>query len=130
MAQKFYLIISTANPENNFLGLTDLNLRYFKRKKFRAPTSEEFFKIWKKFLNIKDFCNIFAIIVHQGSGSFSGLRLGATVANGIKIAYPKIKLYKIKTKNLNEFTKKINNKKFQPVPCFIKPEYPQSKSII
>jgi len=129
MAGKIILIISTSFPEANFLGLADSNFNFIKKKKFRAQTSDNFFYVWRKFIKRSDFEKISGIIVHQGSGSFSGLRLSAIIGNTLKIAYPSIKLFEIRANTLEEFLKKAERGEAKVVFNFIKPSYPKPPSI-
>ncbi|MCD6194872.1 hypothetical protein J7K05_01560 [bacterium] len=126
MAEK-YLIISTSDPDNNFLGIWEK--RWLKRKKFKASQSERFFEVWKEFISNKDILQLSGVVVHQGAGSFSGLRLSSVVANALKIVFPALKLNQIIAKGVEDFVELAEREKWKRVENFILPKYPSPPKI-
>ena len=90
--------------EDDKLGLRinkEFFIHDFKKKKFN---NEQLILEILKFLeshNTKLDKN-FSIIVNQGPGSFSGLRISLAIAKGLKIS-KNIKLFGYKDKNLKQF---------------------------
>ena len=130
MAQKIkYLAVVTGEAENNFLGFLDAEMNFLRKIKFKAQTSEEFFAKWRQKVKLCTLAKLSGIIVHQGAGTYSGLRLSSVVANSIKIAYPQIKLFSIRAENLKNFLDLIESKKWGKAEKFILPQYPALPSI-
>ncbi|MDD3773691.1 MAG: hypothetical protein PHW50_00155 [Patescibacteria group bacterium] len=131
MATKLILIISTLDRDHNFLGLFDQGLNIWKKQlEFSACGSEEFFPIFKKFVSQKQLLNLKAVVIEQGCGSFSGLRLEAAIANSLKIKNNNLQLFSVKADNIQDLkTKIIKNKDLISVVDFIFPEYPGQASI-
>jgi tRNA A37 threonylcarbamoyladenosine modification protein TsaB len=129
--EKLILVISTIDREHNFLGLFDsVKKNWVFEEEFLAATAEEFFPIFKKLIKQAVLEKIMVVIVNQTDGSFSGLRLQSAIANSLKIANPKLKLYSIEAKNIadlkNKIVKNINLKKEKG---FVFPRYQKPASI-
>ena len=100
---KNFLIISFIG-DNDKLGLR-INKEFFihsfenKKDKKKELVSEilKFLKSHKVILNEK-----FTVIVNQGPGSFSGIRISMSVAKGLKIS-KKVSLFGFKSKDLKVF---------------------------
>ena len=100
---KNFLIISFIG-DNDKLGLR-INKEFFihsfenKKDKKKELVSEilKFLKSHKVILNEK-----FTVIVNQGPGSFSGIRISMSVAKGLKIS-KKVTLFGFKSKDLKVF---------------------------
>jgi len=69
------------------------------------------------------------VVVHQGAGSFSGLRLTSVVANALKIVFPTLKLNQIITKKVGDFIKLVEKEEWKKVENFILPKYPSPPKI-
>ena len=101
-----FLIISCIGKDDK-LGLR-INKEFFVKKYEKKEISREllvfnihnFLKSHNVILDDK-----FSIIVNQGPGSFSGIRISLDVAKGLVIA-KKIRLYGYKNKDLMEFNLK------------------------
>ena len=101
-----FLIISCIGKDDK-LGLR-INKEFFVYKYEKKEISREslvfyiqnFLKSHKVILDEK-----FSIIVNQGPGSFSGIRISLAIAKGLVIA-KKIRLYGYKSKDLVEFDQK------------------------
>ena len=120
-----FLIISCIGKDDK-LGLR-INKEFFVYKYEKKKTSREslvfniqnFLKSHKVILDEK-----FSIIVNQGPGSFSGIRISLAIAKGLVIA-KKIRLYGYKDEDLLEFNLKnieelmkkklIENKLIKPI---------------
>lgn len=125
---KVLLVISASFPEENFLGLRE-NSNWKWKKKFSAPRSEDFFAVWRQKVPLSLVEKLSGVVVHQGAGSFSGLRLSATVANALRLAFPKLKLFVAEGKTLKDFLRQVEQGKFRSEKKFIMPRYPQPPSI-
>ncbi len=124
---KLYLILSAADPENNFIGLWQG--KWIKHYRFKARTSEGFFKVWARLIDRRNIRCLEGVVVHQGSGSFSGLRLVATIANAIKIVLPKVQLFVVESSDLDSFLKAVEAERWDKVRGFVEPLYPAPPSI-
>ncbi len=104
MINNFLIIKSIGN--NDKLGLR-INKEFFIQDfKKQINHNEQLVLKIKKFL---EFHNVilsenFSIIVNQGPGSFSGIRISLAIAKGLKIS-KKIQLFGYKDKDLKEFDK-------------------------
>ena len=102
MINNFLIINSIGN--NDKLGLR-INKEFFIHDfKKQINHNEQLVLKIKKFL---EFHNVilsenFSIIVNQGPGSFSGIRISLAIAKGLKIS-KKIQLFGYKDKDLMEF---------------------------
>lgn len=86
--------------------------------------NSEILKLLKK--HQSQFCDLTAIGIFTGTGSFTGLRIGTTVANTIAYSY-KIPIVSTQTKNwLEEITKKIKQDEDQKI---ITPQYSSEPNI-
>ena len=100
MINNFLIIKSIGN--NDKLGLR-INKEFFIHD-FEINQNEQLVLKIKKFLefhNVKLSEN-FSIIVNQGPGSFSGIRVSLAIAKGLKIS-KKIQLFGYKDTDLKEF---------------------------
>ena len=104
MINNFLIIKSIGN--NDKLGLR-INKEFFIHDfKKQINHNEQLVLKIKKFL---EFHNVilsenFSIIVNQGPGSFSGIRISLAIAKGLQIS-KKIRLFGYKDKDLKEFDK-------------------------
>ena len=100
MINNFLIIKSIGN--NDKLGLR-INKEFFIHD-FEINQNEQLVLKIKKFLEFHDvkLDKNFSIIVNQGPGSFSGLRISLAIAKGLKIS-KKIQLFGYKDKDLMEF---------------------------
>ena len=102
MINNFLIIKSIGN--NDKLGLR-INKEFFIHDfKKKINHNEQLVLKIKKFL---EFHNVilsenFSIIVNQGPGSFSGIRISLAIAKGLKIS-KKIQLFGYKDEDLEEF---------------------------
>ena len=100
---KNFLIINCIG-ENDRLGLR-INKEFFihnfeKNKKNNDNLLSEIYNFLKKHNVILD--KNFSVLVNQGPGSFSGIRIALAVAKGLEIS-KKIKLYGFKSNDLRVF---------------------------
>ena len=100
---KNFLIINFIG-ENDRLGLR-INKEFFihnfeKNKKNNDNLLSEIYNFLKKHNVILD--KNFSVLVNQGPGSFSGIRIALAVAKGLEIS-KKIKLYGFKSNDLRVF---------------------------
>ena len=100
---KNFLIINCIG-ENDRLGLR-INKEFFihnfeKNKKNNDNLLSEIYTFLKKHNVILD--KNFSVLVNQGPGSFSGIRIALAVAKGLEIS-KKIKLYGFKSNDLRVF---------------------------
>lgn len=124
---KAYLAISTSDPDKNFLGVW--RGYWSKHKIFKASCSESFFMVWRKFISREELSQLKGVVVHQGAGSYSGLRLSAVVANALKIAFPKLELGQVITQEPSEFIKLVEKKRWKREKNFVLPQYPSPPKI-
>ncbi len=101
-----FLIIKCIG-DNDKLGLR-INKEFFVHNFEQQKNNYE--QLVLKIIKFLEFHNVkldenFSIIVNQGPGSFSGLRISLAVAKGLKIS-KKIQLYGYKDRDLREFDKK------------------------
>ena len=102
MINNFLIIKSIGN--NDKLGLR-INKEFFIHDfKKQINHNEQLVLKIKKFLELHNviLSENFSIIVNQGPGSFSGIRISLAIAKGLKIS-KKIQLYGYKDKDLKEF---------------------------
>ena len=105
MITDFLIINCTGN--NDKLGLRinkDFFIYDFTNKK---NNNDNLVSVIKKFLdshNVK-LDNNFSVIVNQGPGSFSGLRISLAVAKGLEIS-KKVRLFGYKNTDLKQFNQK------------------------
>ena len=100
---KNFLIINFIG-ENDRLGLR-INKEFFihnfeKNKKNNDNLLSEIYNFLKKHNVILD--KNFSVLVNQGPGSFSGIRIALAVAKGLEVS-KKIKLYGFKSNDLRVF---------------------------
>ena len=103
---KNFLIISFIGKDDK-LGLR-INKDFFIKNFHKKKTSNE--KLVKEILDFIDGHNIkldekFSVIVNQGPGSFSGIRISLAVAKGLEIS-KKVNLYGYIDNNLKVFDQK------------------------
>ena len=103
---KNFLIISFIGKDDK-LGLR-INKDFFIKNFHKKKTSNE--KLVREILDFIDSHNVnldetFSVIVNQGPGSFSGIRISLAVAKGLEIS-KKIKLYGYIDNNLEVFDQK------------------------
>ena len=99
---KNFLIISCIGKDDK-LGLRinkDFFIENFKNKKNNDYLTTQIMK----FLNSHDvkLDEDFSVIVNQGPGSFSGIRISLAIAKGLEISKG-VKLYGFKNENLKQF---------------------------
>ena len=99
---KNFLIINCIGKDDK-LGLRinkDFFIENFKNKK----NNDNLITQILKFLNFHDakLDEDFSVIVNQGPGSFSGIRISLAIAKGLEISKG-IKLYGFKNENLKQF---------------------------
>ena len=90
--------------ENDKLGLRinkEFFIQHFENQKINNEQLVSEIIKFLEFHNVKLDKN-FSIIVNQGPGSFSGLRISLAIAKGLKIS-KNIKLFGYKDKNLKQF---------------------------
>ena len=111
---KNFLIINCIGKDDK-LGLKinkDFFIHYIENKKNGEKIVSEILKFLNDH-NVKLDQN-FSVIVNQGPGSFSGIRISLAVAKGLEIS-KKIKLFGYKNEDLQEFNQvnieKLFNKK-------------------
>ena len=103
---KNFLIISFIGKDDK-LGLR-INKDFFIKNFHKKKTSNE--KLVREILDFIDSHNVnldetFSVIVNQGPGSFSGIRISLAVAKGLEIS-KKVKLYGYIDNNLKVFDQK------------------------
>ena len=103
---KNFLIISFIGKDDK-LGLR-INKDFFIKNFHKKKTSNE--KLVREILDFIDGHNIkldekFSVIVNQGPGSFSGIRISLAVAKGLEIS-KKVNLYGYIDNNLKVFDQK------------------------
>ena len=103
---KNFLIISFIGKDDK-LGLR-INKDFFIKNFHKKKTSNE--KLVREILDFIDSHNVnldetFSVIVNQGPGSFSGIRISLAVAQGLEIS-KKVKLYGYIDNNLEVFDQK------------------------
>ena len=103
---KNFLIISFIGRDDK-LGLR-INKDFFIKNFHKKKTSNE--KLVREILDFIDSHNVnldetFSVIVNQGPGSFSGIRISLAVAKGLEIS-KKVKLYGYIDSNLKVFDQK------------------------
>ena len=103
---KNFLIISFIGKDDK-LGLR-INKDFFIKNFHKKKTSNE--KLVREILDFIDSHNVnldetFSVIVNQGPGSFSGIRVSLAVAKGLEIS-KKVKLYGYIDNNLEVFDQK------------------------
>ena len=103
---KNFLIISFIGKDDK-LGLR-INKDFFIKNFHKKKTSNE--KLVREILDFIDSHNVnldetFSVIVNQGPGSFSGIRISLAVAKGLEIS-KKVKLYGYIDNNLDVFDQK------------------------
>ena len=103
---KNFLIISFIGRDDK-LGLR-INKDFFIKNFHKKKTSNE--KLVREILDFIDSHNVnldetFSVIVNQGPGSFSGIRISLAVAKGLEIS-KKVKLYGYIDNNLEVFDQK------------------------
>ena len=103
---KNFLIISFIGKDDK-LGLR-INKDFFIKNFHKKKTSNE--KLVREILDFIDSHNVnldetFSVIVNQGPGSFSGIRISLAVAKGLEIS-KKVKLYGYIDSNLKVFDQK------------------------
>ena len=103
---KNFLIISFIGKDDK-LGLR-INKDFFIKNFHKKKTSNE--KLVREILDFIDSHNVnldetFSVIVNQGPGSFSGIRISLAVAKGLEIS-KKVKLYGYIDNNLEVFDQK------------------------
>ena len=101
---KNFLIISCIGM-NDRLGLR-INKDFFIHNLNKENNNEQLVSEIANFLNVHSaqLDERFSVIVNQGPGSFSGIRVSLAVAKGLKIA-KKIKLYGFNNRDLRVFNK-------------------------
>ena len=122
---KDFLIINFTG-KNNILGL-NINNKFFKKKILNKENSNEF--LVNNIVNFLKENNInldknISILINQGPGSFSSIRVSLAVAKGINITFGS-KLYGYKNSQLGEFNlenieillkkKSLENKLIKPI---------------
>ena len=103
---KNFLIIGFIGKDDK-LGLR-INKDFFIKNFHKKKTSNE--KLVREILNFINSHNVkldetFSVIVNQGPGSFSGIRISLAVAKGLEIS-KKVKLYGYIDNNLEVFDQK------------------------
>ena len=103
---KNFLIISFIGKDDK-LGLR-INKDFFIKNFHKKKTSNE--KLVREILDFIDSHNVnldetFSVIVNQGPGSFSGIRISLAVAKGLEIS-KKVNLYGYIDNNLKVFDQK------------------------
>mgnify|MGYP006258164729 FL=1 len=90
---------------NDRLGLR-INKDFFIHNLNKENNNEQLVSEIASFLNVHSaqLDERFSVIVNQGPGSFSGIRVSLAVAKGLKIA-KKIKLYGFNNRDLRVFNK-------------------------
>ena len=90
---------------NDRLGLR-INKDFFIHNLNKENNNEQLVSEIANFLNVHSaqLDERFSVIVNQGPGSFSGIRVSLAVAKGLKIA-KKIKLYGFNNRDLRVFNK-------------------------
>ena len=104
---KNFLIISFIGKDDK-LGLR-INKDFFIKNFHKKKTSNE--KLVREILDFIDSHNVnldetFSVIVNQGPGSFSGIRVSLAVAKGLEIS-KKVNLYGYIDNNLKVFDQKM-----------------------
>ena len=100
---KNFLIISFIGKDDK-LGLR-INKDFFIKNFHKKKTSNE--KLVREILDFIDSHNVnldetFSVIVNQGPGSFSGIRISLAVAKGLEIS-KNVQLYGFKNSDLRKF---------------------------
>ena len=100
---KDFLIINCIGKDDK-LGLR-INKDFFTKKIENKTNNEKLvYEIFKFLENHKVILNkSFSVLVNQGPGSFSGLRISIAIAKGLHIS-KKVKLYGFKSSNLTLFS--------------------------
>ena len=101
---KNFLIISCIGKDDK-LGLR-INKDFFIHNLNKENNNEQLVSEIANFLNVHSaqLDERFSVIVNQGPGSFSGIRVSLAVAKGLKIS-KKIKLYGFNNRDLRVFNK-------------------------
>ena len=102
---KDFLIINCIGKDNK-IGLKFGNNFFIHDLDHKVNNNEQLVSEIANFLNVHSaqLDERFSVIVNQGPGSFSGIRVSLAVAKGLKIA-KKIKLYGFNNRDLRVFNK-------------------------
>lgn len=120
------LIINTIERDKIELGLSDKTVEIFKYET-KNQSDDLLIKIEKLLKSQKkSFQDLTAIVVNQGPGSFTGVRVGVAVANTLAWSL-NIPVFGFKDGNLEQEILKLKKLKLSKFSNIVLPHYPAKK---